>query len=382
MNAGQRADNGIYYFLGNITSHILHALPLHRELGGTFVVLSEKAKQEVEKYGVPVIAIDDKPSRLTRFGFRFKPVYHYLTIDKSLRKTVDYLNKHARVVLFYELYDFEESVCLTKPRTVFLTHGNMLKDYMAGGNRLEVLKQYGYMAALGPYLKKQFIEKDGIDPAKLVDIGIARTDDIVKNKGKVTLPESLVKSGDIDAAKKIISYLPTFWGPSSIYNIGKKIIRNFPDEYTLLFRPHPQTPQKLLREYFEIIAAKPGNVIYAPEGKYENLGLLEILSASSAIIGDVSSVMLEAILLEKPLIFAYDSGEHKQSDGDYRAIGEVIAHSQKIDAQNIGSLGKILETSLKNGVNASAWHEVEIRNFFHCAGGSAAAIARFVRQIA
>src|SRR5688572_3321738 len=107
----------IYYFLGNITSHILHALPLHKKLGGTFVVLSEKAKKEVEKYNVPVITIDNKPRRWTRYGYKIKPVFHYLKIDSDLRKTSEFLNKNAEVVLFYELYDFAPSVRITTPKT-------------------------------------------------------------------------------------------------------------------------------------------------------------------------------------------------------------------------------------------------------------------------
>ena len=97
--------SGIYYFLGNITSHIIHALP-YQQLGGTFVVLSDKAKKEVEAYNVPVINLDNKPFKLTRFGYKVKLVHHYTKIDKRLKKTVDYLKSHARVVIFYELYDF------------------------------------------------------------------------------------------------------------------------------------------------------------------------------------------------------------------------------------------------------------------------------------
>ena len=374
-------NNGIYYFLGNITSHILHALPLHKELGGTFVVLSEKAKKEVEAYAVPVIALDNKPRRWTRFGYRIKPVFHYLNLDTGIEKTADFLNRHAKVVLFYELYDFPETVRLTSPHTVFLTHGNMLKNYMGESDRLRILKQYNYMAALGPYLKKEFIEKNGIDPKKLVNLGVARTDEIVAHKGEVILPESLVRSGNIDPNKKIISYLPTFWGASSIYTVGKEIVRNFPDKYTLLFRPHPQTPEKLLQEYFDIIATKPGNILYAPEGRYEDLGLVEIFNASSAVVGDVSSVMLEAILAEKPLLFAYDTDAHQQPASDYAAIKDVVKYSEKIDVQSAVDLAEILDRSLDRGLNKKIWQKTQDQTFYNHDGTSVAAITTFIKSL-
>lgn len=372
----------IYYFLGNITSHILHALPLQKELGGTFIVLSEKAKKEVEKYNVPVIAIDNKPRRWTRFGYKIKPVFHYLKIDNDLKKTSDFLNNNADVVIFYELYDFSPSVRITTPKTVFLTHGNMLKDYMAGANRVAIFKeQYDYMTALGPHLKKEFVQKNGIDPSKLVDIGIARTDEIVKNQGKVIIPQSLIDSGDIDPKKPIVSYLPTFWGASSIYTVGKDIVRNFPDTHTLLFRPHPQTPAKLMQEYFAIIATKkPGTIVYAPEGKYKGVGLTETFDASSAIIGDISSVMLEALLVEKPLIFAsHDS--NMQDPREYAAISDVVAHSQTITSDNAGDIPEIVERAIANGIDKKVWKDTENNTFFHNDGTSVASIAAFIRSL-
>jgi CDP-glycerol glycerophosphotransferase (TagB/SpsB family) len=373
-------DNGIYYFLGNITSHILHALPLYNEIGGTFIVLSEKAKREVEAYGVPVIALDNKPRQWVRFGPRLKPVFHYLKISRHLKKTSEFLNENASVVIFYELYDFDESVRITKPKTIFLTHGNMLKDYMGSSNRLEILNQYDYMAALSPYLKDEFI-KNGISPMKLIELGIARTDEIVKNRSKIIFPKDLVAANLIDINKPIISYMPTFWGASSIYGVGKDIVRYFPEEYTLLFRPHPQTPTKLLHEYLDIIAAKSSNIIYAPEGRYKELGLVETFNASSAIIGDVSSVMLEAVLTDKPLVFAYDTDDHRQDEKSYESIREIVSYSERITPETKTSLPLVLANSLKRGIDRSIWSKTKDRTFYHHSGDSVTAIADFIRTL-
>jgi len=372
--------DSVYYFLGNITSHVLHALPLYKKLGGTFVVVSKIAQKEIEKYGVPVVCIDDRPYKWRRFGPFIKPVHHYMTIGRGLRKTVEFLNINAKVVIFYELYDFDPAVRLTGPKKIFLTHGNMLKSYMTmHPKRLEIIKQYDYMAALGPAIKQQLI-RDGVDPEKLVDIGIARTDELVSVNGKVTILPKLSEELAINPAKKIVAYVPTFWGPSSVYTTGKEIVRNFPDNYTLIFRPHPQTPQKLIREYLEIIKAKP-NVIYAPEGKYPALGLIEIFKASSAIIGDMSSVMLEAILVNKPLIFAYDQGDHRQDENSYELIKQVVERSQKVDLTNAAKLAAIIEQALAAGTDKAAWRETAAQMFYSVQGNSVSSISDFIKTL-
>ena len=341
-------DNGIYYFIGNITNHVLHALPLYEQLGGTFVVASERAKKKLEAYDIPVVAIDNLPYKWMRPGRRPQRIHEYNVMDKRLKKTYDYLNSHAKVVVFYELFELERPDWLSRPKKVFLPHGNMLKSYMTmHPKRLEIIKDYDYMAALGPHMKQQFI-KDGIAPEKLVDIGIARTDEVIKGKSKIIVDSTLAGKLGLDTTKPIVCYLPTFWGASSIYNTGFSIVNSMPEDYTLLFRPHPQTPEKLLKKYLTLIKESP-NVIYTPEGRYEGLGLVEIFNMSSVIIGDVSSVMLEAILTEKPLIFAYDESSRKEQQKDYEAVSEVVNYSQSIESGE--EIGPTLRTSLRNGID-------------------------------
>lgn len=374
-------DTGIYYFLGNITSHILHALPLQKELGGTFVVLSDKSRKKIKRrYDVPVINVNNKPRQWVKFSWRVaKPVTNYVKIGRDLKATTDFLNAKAKVVIFYEPFDFASDVRLTKPKTVFLTHGFMLKKYMTLSNRLEIIKQYDYMAAIGPHMKRQFI-KDGVEPEKLVDIGIARTDEIVRHTGEILMTKEFIKTLKIDSTKKVISYMPTFWGASSIYSTGLEILRNFPDKYTLFFRPHPQTPSKILAKYFQIMDSK-SNIVYVPEGKYKNVGLTDILNASSAIIGDISSVMLEAILIDKPLLFAYGDGEHRQEEYDYVAIKSVVDHSESINSTSAKSLDDVIERALNKGINAALWQKTKDDIFFHNDGTSVKSIARFIKEM-
>lgn len=375
------SDSGVYYFLGNITSHITHALPLYEQLGGTFIVTSDRARRIIEsRYNVPVLNVDNRPFKLVWTGRRFKRLHHYIVMDEELKKSYIFLNNRARIVIFYELFEIERPDWLTRPIKIFLTHGNMLKNYMKMyPKRLEIVKQYDFMAALGPYMKNQFVS-DGIPAEKLVDIGIARTDKVVANKNNVIISKPLKAALGTTTKTQVVAYLPTFWGPSSIYGLGLEILKNFPDNYILLFRPHPQTPKKILWRYDRYIKSRT-NIIQVDEGRYPEIDLVDIFNASSIIIGDVSSVMLEALLLNKPLIFAYANGKHRQNIQDYASIADVVSVSQSVDNTNVTLLPEIINKSLDDGVDKAIWRKAKDRNFYFHDGNSVQHISAFISNL-
>lgn len=355
----KQANGGIYYFLGNITSHIPHALPLHKELGGTFVVTSKQAAKRIQKYNLPVLYINDRPYKWTWPGKRPKRIHEYITLDKKLKHTYDFLNTHASIIVFYELFDLQHPEWLDKPKKIFLPHGNMLKSYMTmHPQRLDILRHYDYMAALSPYMRDRFI-KDGVPANKLVDLGIARVDDLLRdNKDRANFRISLAAKFQFDPNKKIILYTPTFWGSSSVYTTGLEIIKYISDEYTFLFRPHPQTPKKIRQKYDTIIKNRQ-NVFYADDAP-----LTQLLVSSDIFIGDVSSVVLEMILLDTPIIFAHDISKHQQSDDDYTSIKEIVESSPQVTFKNASTINKIVSQALKKGIQKNIWTTVRKRTWF------------------
>lgn len=371
-----KQGNGIYYFIGNITSHVIHALPLYNRIGGTFIVTSQKSVQTLVYYKVPVICIDDVPY-IWRKG-HIKPIrqYEYTKLDHRHQLTVDFLNHNATVVIYYELFEFADGLELTKPKKIFLTHGNMLKDYIKMyPKRLKLIQtQYDYMAALGPYMKKQFI-LNGVPKEKLINIGIARSDEIIKLKRKIIISPRLKKLG-ISRNKPVISYLPTFWGDSSVESLGIKITKFISHDYELLVRLHPQTPNKIIKKYRNMYS---DNVHLFHEGDKYAVGLLDILGASSVIIGDLSSVMLEALILEKPLIFvdtdtSGNSMENSQLD-------EIRNYSLKLTTNNIQNLNNIISKSIERGIDPALWSKAKKRCFYNPDGDSIGSIAKFIESL-
>jgi CDP-glycerol glycerophosphotransferase (TagB/SpsB family) len=362
-----------YYFVGNITSHALHLLPLHKILGGKVVVLSEAAKREVEKqFELPVICLQDSPETT-------------LEIESKHAVTFDFLEKNASQIIFYEIFKFKDRRLVPKkPVTFFLTHGNMLKNYMNDQTqRSESAKDYDYIAGLGPFMKAKFIKESNIPQKKILDVGIARTDDILDHetqKKRKERTKQQLKDYGLKDNQPIVSYLPTYWGDSSVYNTGLKIALFIKKEHFLIVRTHPQTNNVILFAY-KTIALLKKNVLFAPHGSRVDLALEDVYAVSDAFIGDISSVMLEAILLKKPLLFAYGSGGHRQDAAAYEAITGVVRHSYEVNESSVKDVSNTISTALDKGISENIWSDTISSTFFLCGGRCAEEIARQVRSL-
>ena len=76
-----------------------------------------------------------------------------------------------------------------------------------------------------------------------------------------------------------------------------------PDQ-VLLVRLHPQTPEPIVARYRRLADERPHVHLMLDDSP--GRGLLDLLAAADVVVGDLSSVMLEAVLLDKPLVFAVD----------------------------------------------------------------------------
>lgn len=371
MNA---SSDSIYYFLGSIPSHVLHALPLYRKLGGSFVVTSKQAEKSLQPYGVPIVRLDDVPYVWEKGRIRPFKKFAYVRLGSRHQRTIEYLNNHAKIILFYEVFEFPETE-LPRPKKIFLTHGNMLKNYLLMyPKRIDIInKQYDFMAAIGPYMHEQFIQC-GVNPTKLVKMGIARSDDVYELHNQRKISEQLAKAG-VSATKPIVSYLPTYWGDSSVDSLGLDIASTVSADYQLLIRLHPQTPEKIVKKYKKL---NRENVHLLLEADGQGVGLLEIMAASSVILGDLSSVMLEAVLLDTPLLFV----ETKQSNESMRneQINEIYEMFPRLTSKTIGELNEIISSSINCGIDEAIWERVKNRAFYDPRGGSTKRIVDFVHN--
>ncbi len=368
--------SGVCYFLGNITSHILHALPLWKSTGGEFVVLSRAARERLEPYGVPVRVVDDIPYAWRRTGPRFERTDQYLHVPSSARRTVAYLEEHARVVLFYELFDFGRPLRLRGPRTVFMSHGNGIKPYFTGRNRVRLANDHYAVAAPGPY-GREVLAGLGVRRDVLVDLGIARTDEVLARRGPRTMTTQLRKVvGDVDGSS-VFTYVPTYWGPTSVDTLGFELVAGVRDNQVLLVRLHPQTPDRIVAAYRLAASRRPH--VHLLHADRQGLGLLDVLAAADAIVGDVSSVMIEALLLDKPLVFAVDDASKGMLTRDH-PISRVVEKSAHL-WPGTRDHAATLDAAVGAGIDSSVWEATKQQLFFHADGTSVQHIAEFVRTL-
>ena len=365
---------GIYYFLGNITSHITHALPLWQAIGGEVIVLSQAAAARLEPYGVPVRVVDDLPRRWRRTGPRWVRTDQYLHVPAAATRTLRFLEDNARVVGFYQLFDFGRRR-LRGPRTVHLGHGNWIKPYFSSRNRVELLRQHDHVAAPGPY-GRSVMEALGIESCRLRDLGVARSDEVVARKGpRVLTPELRRVVGDPGGARGF-TYVPTFWGTSSVAGVGLRLVEQVRDDQVLLVRLHPQTPGHLVEAYRSRAAGRRNVHLVLDDAP--GRGLLDVLAAADVVIGDVSSVMLEAILLDKPLVFVVDDSSIGMLTGEHPVSG-VVDSSVLLRADD--DLPSRLDAAVEGGIDSPAWQAAKERLFYHGDGTSVRHLQEFIESL-
>ena len=241
------------------------------------------------------------------------------------------------------------------------------------------MKNFDFIAAHGPH-KEALLLEWGIHPEKMLRIGITRSDELIKNRGKVINQDLVYKITGLKG-KKIISYLPTWWGSVvSVEDIGKEIIRKINDDYILIFRPHPDTPGELIKEYEKLIQHRR-NVIYLPENRFRNISLVDILLMSNMFIVDCSSVLTDAILTDKPIMFALSGNCHEPIEEIYKPMKEVFEYSIKLTMDKVDGINEYIKSSLNKKINLDAWNTVRRRICYGLEGNSTEKLVEFIRDL-
>ena len=334
--------NGVYYYLGGVASHLAHALPVYKKIGGTCIVTSRSAYDFCVKSNVAVVMLDDNPELFLQFE------------KKQVKKTIEYINTHARVVLYYEIFSINEWINV--PQIMF-AHGVGFKDYYIEW-RQEYLKYFTYIAGLGPFWEERILTQ-GVKKKQLARVGVSRMDTVMNIEGRVLGRRTLARRLGLDPAKPIISYMPTWWGPTSVNDTGKTIIRMLSERYSLIFRPHPSTPLELIREYEDIIATEKLNTVYFPDGKYKDVSIDDVYRASSAFIIDLSSVSIEAMMTDKPLLFAFGGSDRDQGEAIYDPIKNFYDMCEHITKDNAYLITESIERALRTKMDIASLNEAK-----------------------
>ena len=366
-------DNGIYYFIPEVPGHFMHAAPLYRLVGGTVITVSKKNKQEIaKKYHVKCIAIDDVVvSDVKNFD------------ATAIAKTFKYLNKHAKVVIFYDLMDLKGQ--LTSP-SIFLHHGVSLGKaelFWSDKRRIEYVKQLDYISSVDQ-LSHEIMIRDGVPKDKMLNLTIARTTEIIQRAVlfRTRAARVVCKKLNIKRGHKVIVYMTSYWSQNSLEDTGLNLAKYINDEYILIFWPHPQTDRKYLKKYEEI-AKERGNIIIGQ--KLMDLDIMDLYVVSNLFIADSpTSVVSDMILAQKPIVFAYGDGENATIPGSPEPLENVISSSLRLDysaSRYKTVVNNIIDRALKAGFDRKAyWHFIN-STFYNTTGVAAVRTAQYVVDI-
>ena len=132
---------------------------------------------------------------------------------------------------------------------------------------------------------------------------------------------------------------------------------------------------------YKKLCAKRSYVLFTNDlSEHQNLGLVELFAIADVIISDVSSVMLEAILLDTPLIFAYGHGRHRQADSVYEPISELTGFCERLDETNSSYPNQSIQTAIETGIRPALWQKTRNNVFFDPDGTSVASIAQVIKN--
>lgn len=191
--------------------------------------------------------------------------------------------------------------------------------------------QYDYVPVSSEGLQNGYASAFGIDPRKIVPLGVPRTDLLLDKENTDSMRQAFYERHEELKGKKIVLYAPTFrekgtkrieYKPQIDW---KHLSQSLDEDVVLIIKNHPVMKYDLLKgEKFPNIKNMNSESTHA------------LMLASELLITDYSSVIFEYALLDKPMIFYCPDYEHYERDFYLEfpedLAGELITEGEKLPA--------------------------------------------------
>jgi len=206
--------------------------------------------------------------------------------------------------------------------------------------------RYDLILLSGKRMGKNLLEKRLLTPTNFAKVGVPKTDLLFANN--ISSREILEGLG-LDPNRKTILYAPT-WSTSknlclsSIPFFGVAICKAIKNNVNFIFKPHQNVQRlnefpKQISEMRRIIKQNENMRFLDP-----SIDAITLMRASDLLITDFSSVGIEFLLLNKPLMFIDHLGK-KYSDPNLLDI-QIREAGEKVD--NIENLATTITYCLEN----------------------------------
>lgn len=231
-------------------------------------------------------------------------------------------------------------------------------------------KQYDAVIVSSEEVRKVYAEAFGIPEGRVLALGTPRTDRLLSEKNKRETRKRFYEKYPEYQKKKIIVYAPTFretggerieLEPQLDWN---KVSTFLGQDKVLLIRNHPVMKYDLLK------GAEFQNIKNVPEENTNDLMLV-----ADVVVTDYSSVMFEAALLNKSMVFYCPDLENYDRDFYLKFPEDVYGEFATNQEEFLKSLTKALECDKIKGLDT-----FKKRYLGSCDGHSAKRVARLIAK--
>ena len=268
------------------------------DLSGNFEFVYDKLKDDTS-LNIKFI-LDNKP-------FKKKSLLYLIKFTSALATSkVIVLDEFTPQIHFVDLKPQTKLVQLWHACGAFKTFGfTRLGKPKGSPQATRNHRSYDYVTVSSTYCKRCHSEGFGIPDENVVPTGIARTDVFFDEQYKQKVIAEFYNQYPQFKGKKIILFAPTFRGnvqetahyPMHLFDL-EKVFDEIGSEYVIIIKHHPfiKSQHPIPEQYSERVIDLS-----------QNSELNDLLFVSDLIITDYSSLVFEAALIKKPMLFyAFD----------------------------------------------------------------------------
>jgi|GEM_PF-985634 len=338
-------------------------------------------------------------------------IYEHLMIESNAVEVANYISQQYKIPVYYivskkmkpyardilapgirtlDRHGLYSVIMLMLCKYVFITHGPFFKNtpksqllinlwHGVGHKRIRKLRggdgiPADITVATSKLTKDMFSKAFGVPSESVFVSGYPRNDILLRAKQDKVKLKSRIK-GNLNAYKKILIWMPTYRSdsllglptdgiaidnPFQIENFDSdsfnKMLKD--NDALCIVKPHPYSPKSSDISNLSNLLIIDDEWICS-----QGITLYHLVACTDILISDVSSIILDYLLLDQPVIcFSSDFEAYKKSRGFYFDDVEKLLPSRLV--QNKEDFIELLSVILTTGIDPYEEKRQEVRDIF------------------
>ena len=356
----------ILHFVLSICYFFVRLLPQNKKRV-VFVSLTSDRLQDDFQYIYEEL-IQDESIQIRSILFKYRPtLLHALLYFLNCIYQVFVINT-SKVVIIHDNNYVISNFKMDRVKVIQIWHAcGALKKFGNDIQREYQIQNYDYVISTSSKWKNIYARSFSVKEDAVLPLGMARTDVLFKKESLSFLSNQLLDKYPTWKNKRIILYAPTFRG-----NIIKgmsyvpihvdEILQQLNEDVLFVYKMHPLLGNITLSNHERCINAS-------------NENLYALMSVSSCLISDYSSIIYDYSILSKPIfLFVPDMKEYEATTGLNESFYELPLTLCTKESELVSQL-QVLNN------NNEIYQQMKDTYFTYQDGCSAKRIAKFIQQI-